>query len=204
MVRFGILKTIMRLLNELSKGEQAMDYISFFEKKHIDYQDGLSAEELRVIEKIYDIAFPSDYREFLCQVVPTGRGFYQWRDFSEENIQYIKKVIDAPLTDIWLHASEVYWNDDWGVEPNNPKQIETFVREQLVKAPRLIPIYSHRYVPMCNGDRNPVFSVCGTDVVYYAEDIEDYFKTEYGDKPRHSLVMPNLKRIPVWTELALM
>ena len=36
-------------------------------------------------------------REFLMEALPVSNGFYNWRDFSEENINTIKSAIAAPI-----------------------------------------------------------------------------------------------------------
>ena len=37
-----------------------MDYKKFFEKRNIEYQEGLNEKEISHIEEIYDIFFPTE------------------------------------------------------------------------------------------------------------------------------------------------
>ena len=72
--------------------------------------------------------------------------FYDWRDFSEGNISFLKELMESPLKKIYDWAGEVYWCDDWGDEPEDEAKRVAFIRGKIPDAPRLIPIYSHRYV----------------------------------------------------------
>ena len=36
------------------------------------------------------------------------------------------------------------------------KEIQAIIRDKLSSAPKLIPIYAHRYMPMINGDTYPI------------------------------------------------
>ena len=77
-----------------------MDYKKFFEKRNIEYQEGLNEKEISHIEEIYDIFFPTELKEVLEQVLPVEKGFYNWRDFSKENIQYFsfQKIFYNPYS----------------------------------------------------------------------------------------------------------
>ena len=52
--------------------------------------------------------------------------------------------------------------------------------EAYGRAPTLIPIFSHRYLPAtpCEAG-NPVFSVYQTDIIYYGADLFDYLQNEF-------------------------
>ncbi len=50
------------------------------------------------------------------------------------------------------------------------------------KVPKLIPIYSHRYIPSSlNEIGNPVYSVHQTDIIYYGKDLWDYFNIAFNE-----------------------
>ena len=69
------------------------------------------------------------------------------------------------------------------------------------QAPKLIPIYSHRYLPIIDGeDDPPVISVVGSDIIYYGCNLSDYFNREFfGGKGAISIPMNN--RIPFWSDI---
>lgn len=45
---------------------------------------------------------------------PVSKGFYNWRDKSPENIEFLKSMINDPIEDIRKNPESVYWNDEWG------------------------------------------------------------------------------------------
>ena len=61
--------------------------------------------------------------------------------------------------------------------------------------PRLVPVYSHRYLPAGRGaSGHPVLSVMQTDIICYGADLDDYLYREFGlgaagDKPCRPTVM---------------
>ena len=82
---------------------------------------------------------------------------------------------------------------------------------EVAKAPRLIPILSHRYMPddpPLAG--NPVFSVYQTDIIYYGYDLASYFESEFPGgqegRPGGGIYQPDVFRkqprpIRFWDEI---
>ncbi len=69
------------------------------------------------------------------------------------------------------------------------------------KAPKLIPVYAHRYVAEIDGKELPVFSICGTDLIYYARDIADYFLIEFHEKENDIVMNDEVRYVPFWSDL---
>ena len=46
--------------------------------------------------------------------MPTGKGFSNWRDMSDDNIDNIKETMKRPYESINSMAEEIYWCDTWG------------------------------------------------------------------------------------------
>ena len=148
------------------------------------------------------IQFPECLRDFLMTSLPVSKGFYNWRNTTKENVEYIKKIIKQPMEDIEEMAEKIYWYDDWGDEPENTIDTTKAVKERLQKAPKLIPIYSHRYIPMLIDTTNiPIISIHGIDVIYYGENLEDYFNVEFGSKRQDEIAFENISPIPFWSEI---
>ncbi|MGA8368214.1 MAG: hypothetical protein ACLQMT_09140 [Candidatus Acidiferrales bacterium] len=92
--------------------------------------------------------------------------------------------------------------DEWGPRPTDLVAALEAARKELTKAPKLIPVYSHRFVPSepCDSG-NPVFSVHQADIIYYGFDLASYFANEFkifcpdwaAEKPRN---------ITFWSKLA--
>lgn len=167
----------------------------------IKFEKGLMPNELEEIEKIYEIKFPKCLKEFLMIALPISKGFYNWRNVQDDNIQFIKQVMNRPVIDINDMAEEVYWCDEWGEEPEDEKGIAKEVKERLKEAPKLLPIYAHRYMPMILDDNPPIISIHGIDVIYYGKNLEDYFNIEFGEKEQNAIELQDIVSIPFWSDI---
>ncbi len=88
-----------------------------------------------------------------------------------------------------------------GDEPEDEAKRVAFIRGKIPDAPRLIPIYSHRYMPLCSLENYPVLSVHGVDVIYYGGNLEEYFNIEFGDQKQSSLDIAHIEYVPFWSDL---
>ena len=178
------------------------DAIEIMERVGIEIEPGLSAEEFKKIESVYGISFPEKWKELLMMVLPISKGFYNWRDFSTENISYIKSILNQPFEGIAGYANEVEWCEQWGDSPGDSEKIAIEVKWRLRDAPKLIPVYSHRFVPMIDSNDPPVLSVHGTDVIRYGNDLEDYFRREFlKAKKNNTQLAEEIEFIPFWSEI---
>ena len=109
--------------------------------------------------------------------------------------------MDKPFNDIRELAGEADWNGDWGEMPASSGDIADFIRKKADAAPRLIPIYGHRYMPAAAVENPPVFSICGLDVIIYGSDLETYFQAEFGGKSVEAMDLKRLPHIPFWSDL---
>lgn len=175
--------------------------INLLKEKRIEFESGLTSDEVAQIEKIYEIVFPKSLQEFLMTVLPVSKGFYNWRNREEENVEYIKNIINQPIRYINDMPEEVYWCEDWGEEPEDGENFKNEVKKRLEAAPKLIPVFSHRYVPMVSNENPPIISVHGVDIIYYGENIQDYFKIEFGEKDQNTINFENIYPIPFWTDI---
>ncbi len=175
--------------------------LNLMKQKGIKFEKGLTLDELKQIEMIYQIKFPGSLREFLMMAMPVSKGFYNWRDIQEDNVCFIKKVINKPLSDIHNMAGEVYRCDDWGEEPEDEKNISKEVITRLKEAPQLIPIYAHRYIPMVLDENPPVLSIHDIDIIYYGENLEDYFNIEFGKKTQDAIQFQNITPVSFWSDI---
>ena len=184
---------VMRLSYEKS--------INLLKAKGVEFEAGLTDVEMGKIESTYKIEFPKSLKIFLMTVLPVSRGFYNWRNFEEDNIRFIKMVMNRPIEDVCELAEEIYWCDDWGEKPKDEVDIGRVVRNKLKNAPILLPIYGHRYIPVISVDNLPVISVHGIDIIYYGQDLEDYFEVEFGAKEQEAICFENFQPISFWTDI---
>ena len=175
--------------------------ISRLKSKGIVFEKGLSQEEIYSIYKIYNIKFPKSLEIFLKTALPVSNGFYNWRDFSIINIKYIKQMLCYPQNYIRKMTDEVEWNIDWGIEPKEYRVRNESVIERLSKAPVLIPIFSHRYIPIIDEENPPIISVHGTDIIYYGTDLMDYLFAEFIDDIQYERDFQRVIDIPFWSEI---
>lgn len=166
----------------------------------IKCEEGLTIEEIQRIEALYDIEFPPSLRAFLQVCLPVSRGFYNWRDFSEQNTEAIRNMINYPNRYIWDTPDSIYWPDEWGNEPQDPDVFAAEVRKRLSEAATLIPVYAHRYIPAVAGEP-PVFSIHGGDVIIYGETLDDYFQIEFGKRQQESVDVTITPYISFWSDL---
>ena len=175
--------------------------INLLKQQDIEFEKGLTLDELTLIEEIYKIQFPKSLREFLMIALPISKGFYNWRNIMQNNIDFIMQMIMRPIKDIDNMAEEVYWCDGWGDEPENELIIAKEVRKRLNKAPKILPIYAHRYMPMLLNDNPPIVYIHGIDIIYYGESLEDYLKIEFDKKRQEEIDFKNIKYIPFWSDI---
>lgn len=161
---------------------------------------GLSESELYDVEARYAFVFGPDQREMLSQAVPTGKNWPDWRHDDERSI---RERLDWPVQGVLFDvANNGFWRLSWGQRPSDAAKAEGIARQHLAHVPRLLPVYSHRYLPAgpCE-PKLPVFSVHQTDTIYYGVDLEDYLVREFSDPP-----LPPLEGSPryvqFWSELA--
>lgn len=169
--------------------------------KGIKFEPGLTTDEIVKIEKLYAIKFPKSLKVFLMEGLPISKGFYNWRNFELNNVEFIKSIIYKPLKDINDSAEEVYWCEEWGEEPVSTADKVKSVRERLKKAPTLLPLFSHRYMPETVDNKPPVISVHGIDIIYYGENLEDYLEVEFGEKEQDEINFERISPIPFWSEI---
>lgn len=177
------------------------DSLELLKKNKVKFEKGLTAKEVLQIEKNFDIVFPVSLREFLMTELPVSKGFCNWRNLDKENIENIKNMLNQPIQYIYDMPQEVYWCEDWGEEPEDEKNFDNEVKKRLEKAPKLIPIYLHRYMPMLGNENPPIISVHGADVIYMGKDLNDYFMVEYGEKKQTDISFNSIKSIPFWSDL---
>src|SRR5690348_10376070 len=122
---------------------------------------GLTDSEVDRAQNKYGFRFPPDLRELLQYGLPIGPAFPNWRDEPDESI---RSRLSWPLEGIEFDiAQNGFWMEEWGPKPDDVDTAFEIARQEVARAPRLIPIYGHRYIP--DEPRlvgNPVFSVYQT------------------------------------------
>ncbi|NGZ77663.1 SMI1/KNR4 family protein [Saccharibacillus alkalitolerans] len=173
------------------------------ESKGVRFERGLTAGEIAQAERVYEFRFPPDLRELLEHALPAGGSFPNWRGFSEQNVRAVRERLGQPLEGILFDVRHnAFWHESWGERPNELREALKTAERRCAEWPRLIPIYSHRYLPETpNEAGNPVFSVYQTDVIYYGANLEEYLEAEFGLKPYENIAWEPVKSIEFWGEM---
>lgn len=175
--------------------------ITNLKNNDVQFSKGLTNEEIRKIKETYNIILPIELKNIYMEALPISKGFYNWRDFSIDNINLIKNVMNMPFNNISEDSSDIEWGDSWGVEPQEFDERNKIIISKLGDAPKLIPIYGHRYQVSTNLQDNPVFSVYGTDIICYGQSLEEYFYKEFIDTAYNEINYVAVNKIPFWGEI---
>ncbi|HEL2041345.1 hypothetical protein J5581_11380 [Streptococcus suis] len=159
----------------------------------------LSVNDFLTIEKIYKIKLPKEFKEVYSNVRYHSGQLYDWGDFSEENVNKIKRLIKAVKDDLYENIDDIEWSNDWGEEPQNIDVKRKIIEKKIEDAPNLIPISGHRYIAaMDELEKAPVVSIVDTDIIYYSFDLNGFFS---GKKIPKETLIANLPYIPFWTDI---
>jgi hypothetical protein len=110
-------------------------------------------------------------------ILQNGPSFYNWQTGGDA----IKARFARPWEGLQFDVEHSnLWLKSWGEAPAMLMARQERVRELVEAAPRLIPIFGHRYL-LANGcaAEHPVLSVYGADIIVYGLDLRDYFLAEF-------------------------
>ncbi|XP_031115129.1 uncharacterized protein LOC116019147 [Ipomoea triloba] len=140
---------------------------------------GLSETEFARAEAEFGFSFPPDLKAILSAGLPLGPGFPDWRSAGPSRLQ-LRGSIDLPIAAISFHiARNALWSKSWGPRPSEPEKALKIARNALKRAPLLIPIFNHCYIP-CNPclAGNPIFYVDENLLFCCGFDLSDFFDRE--------------------------
>jgi hypothetical protein len=177
-------------------------YSTTLEQAGVKFARGLSEAEAQQVESTYQFRFPPDLRAFLMHALPVSDGWPNWRDAPKREIL---RMLDWPLEGMLFDIeSNSFWPEEWGTKPDSLHAAFAVAKSNVAQAPKLIPVYSHRYIPDTPEDTgNPVFSVYQTDIIQYGADLCNYLENEfhsYFKTPRFHYKEP-IRQIAFWSWL---
>ncbi len=163
---------------------------------HLDR--GLSTREVAKIEARFGFTFGPEHRSFLRSVLPVGRSWPNWRrDPADELRGRLDWPIEGVIFDVRHNG---FWPASWGNRPQETDAWEPEARKHLAEVPKLVPVFSHRYLASDPGVKpSPVFSVHQTDVIYYGDNLLDYVAHEFSVPPFNP---SEPTHVPFWSDLA--
>lgn len=177
------------------------DIIKQLQIMGVVFDDGLKPNEIKEIEGFYNVVFPIELRELYSKGLPISEGFYNWRDKSRANVNIINFMLNNPITEIVQDLRDgLVWCDQWGKKPLKYEDSYALMMLHYREAPKLIPVYSHRYIPyMVEIDKVPIFSIHGTDIIYYGTDLISYLEVEFHLKKYDDIANAQYPYIPFWS-----
>jgi hypothetical protein len=163
---------------------------------------GYTQSELNQIQSEWKLRFPPDLVELMREQRPLRSGGFDWLKTSPTKIE---RAINWPYEGFLFDVEENdLWWPEWGDKPASKSGRAARLEEVFAKAPRLIPLDGHRYLPETPFERsNPVFSVYQSDVIYYGADLADWIVKEGPGLGAGRAIDPNHppKEIPFWSEV---
>ncbi len=162
-----------------------------------DITPGLSVSEFARIETDFGFRFADDHRAFLSAGLPLGDSWPDWRAGSRKDLRRrLQWPAEGILFDVEWNA---FWYPAWGERPAAMKHALRSARWHLERAPRLVPVYGHRYLPAGNGTfGHPVLSAYQTDIICYGADLADYIDNEFGAPGPPRVATPTVE---FWSDL---
>ncbi|BCJ72713.1 hypothetical protein CS0771_22570 [Catellatospora sp. IY07-71] len=159
--------------------------------------DPLDAREFTDLERRFGFTFNPDHRTLLATGLPEGSRWPDWRDGDPDELrERLAAPIDGVLFDVQENG---YWHPSWGERPSRTAFALAVAHRHLTEAPRLVPVYGHRYAPALPEPGLPVLSVMQTDVIVYGNDLAAYLRREFGLAGSDGEPAPAL--IPFWSDL---
>ncbi|KAF5791729.1 hypothetical protein HanRHA438_Chr09g0409781 [Helianthus annuus] len=153
--------------------------LTHLKTSNVQVQTGLSEKEFARAEAEFGFAFPPDLKAVLSAGLPVGPGFPDWRSTGSSR-QQLRATLDLPIASISFHiARNALWSKSWGVRPTEPEKAMKIARNALKRAPLLVPVFNHCYIP-CNPSLagNPVFYVDENQIFCCGFDLSDFFDRE--------------------------
>ena len=161
----------------------------------VQWTKGYTLAELDSMQHRFGLVFPPDLVALLRRKRPVQG--HNWTDDRA-----IRRALDWPFNGLLesVENGRIWW-PEWGRLPSSARAREQVLREVVSRAPKLIPLIGHRYLPeQPHESGNPVFSIVYTDMIYYGANLKDYFEREF--TIRHGRPLPaQIKYIPFWSDL---
>lgn len=163
--------------------EQIKELIKNLKTRNVEFDKGLTEEEVLGITERFDFNFPPDLKQFLTTSLPISKNFYNWRKalISKDEADLINSMIAWPLQGMLFDVeSNDFWYEKWGEKPTSLDMQFEVAKQYYQTYPKLVPIFSRRYISSePNIEGNPVFSIYQMDIIYYGYDLATYFANEF-------------------------
>lgn len=183
---------------------QIEELIKHLKSRRIHIDKGLTDNEVEQVQTKYDFLFPPDLRAFLQMGLPVSANFYDWRRAinTKKAIAQVESYLALPWEGVAFDIEHnAFWYEAWGEMPADLPEKLQVGKAHFQTYPKLVPVFSHRYMPCTDLPDSPVFSVHQTDIIYYGYNLANYFATEFNFKlSKNFEVLYGAKhQFPFWT-----
>jgi hypothetical protein len=150
-----------------------------------EIEPGLTDAEFARIEQDYEFEFADDHRVFLAAGLPLNASApgrrSPWPDWRDGDSGDLRERLDWPVDGLLFDVEHnVFWHPSWGQRPAGTSAALRTARQHLCRAPRMIPVFGHRYLPAGRGTcGHPVLSIYQSDIIVYGTDLADYITCEF-------------------------
>lgn len=181
----------------------SVQIVNKLKERGVEFTTGLKREEINEIEAFYNFKFPPDLKDFLMFALPISDGFVNWKNKSKKNIKSINNRLNWTLEGIIFDIEHnEFWMREWGNKPSSLEDAVRIATFHYSNAPKLIPIFSHRYIPSIPFEEgNPILSVHRTDIIYFGEDLFSYLLVEFDFKEHKDIDFDKMKTIRFWSDI---
>lgn len=159
----------------------------------VQWLKGYTQAELDSAQRRFDLQFPPDLIALLKEKRPANG--HDWTNDAD-----IRRALAWPFEGLLFDVEQnhLWWR---GTRPTKVDARKEILRSVVSRAPKLIPLIGHRYLPEEPREQgNPVFSVYQADVIYYGANLTDYFEREFLGFNHRPWSQPT-KHIPFWSDL---
>lgn len=171
-------------------------------------EPGLTDAEFERIEAEHGFTFSDDHRAFLAEGLPVNSPYEPeegvWHAWEQPWPDWrggvgVREQLDWPVSGVMRAVADGFWLPTWGAR----EECVEVVRGLLADAPRLVPLYGHRFLPAGRGKSgHPVLSVWGTDIIVYGADLIEYVDQEFMEpRPEHPDDWAPQVTVPFWRDL---
>jgi hypothetical protein len=154
--------------------------------------------ELDAAQARFGFFFPPDLRALLLKHRLVGA--LDWTRDHDAIAERFAWPYEGLLFDV---ENNVLWRPEWGPRPDDPAERAVVLRRVVDTAPKLIPVFGHRYIPETPHEAdNPVFSVYQADIIVYGVNLAHYLHEEFHRGEDFACAdLPRLKTIPFWSAM---
>ncbi|WP_073483943.1 SMI1/KNR4 family protein [Streptoalloteichus hindustanus] len=170
---------------------------------------GLTEAEFDRVEREFGFRFADDHRAFLSVGLPLNgpvaegqAGERPWPDWRDGDRDELREHLDWPVDCLLWDVRHGHWRESWGERPEDTEAAVAAARLCLAEAPRMTPVYAHRFLPAGAGTcGHPVLSMRGGDIIYCGVDLLDYVNQEFAEpRPDRPAGWPPHLTVPFWSD----